>query len=40
LVPVSADYYVYRSPDGEKQLAFRPSQLMLTAQLGVGLLLD
>jgi hypothetical protein len=40
LFPVSPDYYVYRSPEGEKQLAFEPSQLMITAQLGVGLLLD
>jgi len=40
LFPVSPDSYVYRSPQGEKQLAFEPSQLMITAQLGVGLLLD
>ncbi|HVY25845.1 MAG TPA: hypothetical protein VHB79_04810 [Polyangiaceae bacterium] len=40
LFPVSPDSYVYRSADGEKQLAFEPSRLMITAQLGVGLLLD
>ena len=40
LFPVSPDYYVYRSPAGEKQLAFEPSQLMITAELGVGVLLD
>lgn len=38
--PVSPDYYVYRSAEGEKQLAFEPSPLMIGAQLGVGLLLD
>jgi hypothetical protein len=40
LFPVSPDYYAYRSPDGEKQLAFEPAQLMITAQLGIGLLFD
>jgi len=40
LFPVSADSYVYRSPEGQKQLAFAPNGLMLTAELGVGLLLD
>ena len=40
LFPVSPDRYVYRSPEGEKQLAFAPSQLMITGQVGVGLLLD
>jgi hypothetical protein len=40
LFPVAADYYVYRSPEGEKQLAFEPSALVITAQLGLGLLLD
>ena len=40
LFPVSPDYYVYRSPAGEKLLAFEPGQLWITAQLGVGLLLD
>ena len=39
-LPVSADSYVYRSSEGEKQLAFAPSGLMLTVQLGVGVLLD
>lgn len=40
LFPVSPDYYVYRSPEGEKQLAFEPSRLTITAQLGVGWLLE
>jgi hypothetical protein len=40
LFPVSPDYYVYRSPEGEKQLAFEPSRLMITAQLGLGWLLE
>jgi hypothetical protein len=37
---VSPTRYVYRSAEGDKQLAFAPSSLMITAQLGMGLLLD
>lgn len=39
LFPVSPDHYVYRTAEGEKVLAFEPTPLMITAQLGVGLLL-
>jgi hypothetical protein len=40
LFPVSPDHYVYRSPEGEKQLALEPSPLMIAAELGVGLIFD
>jgi hypothetical protein len=39
LFPVSPDRYVYRSAEGEKMLAFEPTPLMVSAQVGLGLLL-
>lgn len=38
--PVSPDRYVYRDPEGEQKVAFEPSRLTITANLGVGVLLD
>lgn len=39
-VPVGAERYVYRDAAGRSQPAFQLSPLVLTAQLGVGLLLN
>jgi len=38
--PVSPDRYIYRDPQGMRHTAFEVSQLMVTANLGVGVLLD
>jgi hypothetical protein len=38
--PVSPDRYVYRDPEGEQKVAFEPSRLTITANLGVGVLLE
>jgi hypothetical protein len=38
--PLSADRYVYRDPQGTRLSAFELGQLVITASLGVGLLVD
>jgi hypothetical protein len=38
-VPVAPDHYVYRDADGQRQPAFQVSSLVLSAQVGVGVLL-
>jgi hypothetical protein len=38
--PVSPDRYIYRDPEGEQKVAFEPSRLAITANFGVGVLLD
>jgi hypothetical protein len=39
-VPVSPDRYVYRDAGGNRQAAFQVSSLVLTAQVGLGWLLN
>ena len=38
--PVSPDHYKYRDPEGTRHEAFTMNQLGLTANLGIGLILD
>jgi hypothetical protein len=38
--PISPDRYVYRDPQGMRQPAFEMSQLMITVNLGIGILID
>jgi hypothetical protein len=39
-VPVSPDRYIYRDPEGTQKTAFQVSSLILTAQVGFGLILN